>query len=332
MPEISIIIPAFNAEKFLNISLDSALNSDFRDFEIILVDDNSADKTYSMCLEYAKKDSRIKAFTHKGGSAAATRNFALGKARGNYIAFLDCDDFVEKNMYSEMCKTARDSGADLVICDNYKVSADSHKKKVTYNLDGGFYDKQRMIADYYKELIIVYDEFELPITISNWKMLIKRQVIEDNNIRYDERSRYCEDELFGCLCAYYANSMYYLKDKYFYNYNYTESSVTNRTYTDEWHEFKGLLDSVKASFLSVDDYDFTPQIKLLTLYFAMRSISSSKNNNFSLAYRQLKKIIKSDELKWAFEDLKIPKKISENQKLYFKLVKSGMVLPLLMIK
>ena len=119
-PKISVIVPVYKAEKYLHKCVDSLLAQTFTDFEILLVDDGSLDKSGEICDEYAEKDSRIRVF-HKGnGGVSSARQCGLDNARGEYVIHADPDDWVEANMLEELYAKAKEEDADMVICDFYE--------------------------------------------------------------------------------------------------------------------------------------------------------------------------------------------------------------------
>lgn len=97
---LSIVIPVYNAEKYLNLSIESVLKNDYKNFELILIDDGSSDDSLKICKRFADQDKRISVFTQKNKGAAETRNRGLSLANGEYVAFLDADDWIDKDMYS----------------------------------------------------------------------------------------------------------------------------------------------------------------------------------------------------------------------------------------
>ena len=113
MPEFSVIIPVYNVEKYLGKCIDSILAQTFRDYELILIDDGSLDKSGEICEQYAMKDSRIVVVHQKNGGVSAARNTGIDKAQGRYITFIDSDDSVENNYLSSMYTISED--IDLVI-------------------------------------------------------------------------------------------------------------------------------------------------------------------------------------------------------------------------
>ena len=114
---ISVIIPVYNAEKYLNRCLDSVLNNTYKNLEVILVDDGSTDMSGRICDEYAKKDCRIRVLHKENGGTARARNTGLKIAKGDYIAFVDNDDFVHPCFYEYMLSSMESSSADVAICE-----------------------------------------------------------------------------------------------------------------------------------------------------------------------------------------------------------------------
>ena len=114
-PEISIIIPVYNSEQFIDRCLYSVLNQSFSDFEVILVDDGSTDSSPALCDAYALKDNRIKVFHRQNGGASAARNFGLSVASGRYIFFVDSDDYIHKELLYRLYNKMHD-GIDFVSC------------------------------------------------------------------------------------------------------------------------------------------------------------------------------------------------------------------------
>ena len=116
MPELSIIVPVYNVEKYISQCIDSILNQTFQDFEVILVDDGSPDRSGQICDEYAENDSRIKVIHQKNAGLSAARNTGLKNANGEYVAFVDSDDYISPNMYELLVTNIKSCGADMVKC------------------------------------------------------------------------------------------------------------------------------------------------------------------------------------------------------------------------
>lgn len=138
MVAISVIVPVYNVEDLLSKCLDSILNQNFRDFELLLIDDGSEDKSGIICEEYEKKDSRIKVYHKKNGGLSSARNYGIERASGNYITFIDSDDFIDKSMLEILYYNMIDNDVDLSITgvrDIYdgKTSIDADREKMLLN-------------------------------------------------------------------------------------------------------------------------------------------------------------------------------------------------------
>ena len=116
MPQVSIIVPVYKAEKYLHSCIDSILNQTFQDFEILLVDDGSPDRSGAICEEYGAKDSRITVIHQENQGQAAARNHAMKLARGEWICFVDSDDLIHPQMLELLYKAVQESGAGISMC------------------------------------------------------------------------------------------------------------------------------------------------------------------------------------------------------------------------
>lgn len=121
MPKISVIVPVYKAEKFLATCIESILNQTYGNLEIILVDDGSPDSCGKICEKYALSDSRVKVVHQKNAGVAAARNVGLDLAEGDYVTFVDSDDYIQPQMYEKMIRCAEHNHCDLVMCDCIKV-------------------------------------------------------------------------------------------------------------------------------------------------------------------------------------------------------------------
>lgn len=137
MPKLSIIIPVYNVEEYLSRCIDSILRQEFTDFEAILVDDGSPDRCGELIDEYTQKDKRIKAIHQRNKGVSSARNAGLKIAKGEYISFVDPDDWVDKKMYRLLVKKMEDFSADIVCCgwtdvidDEYKIHKATEKERV----------------------------------------------------------------------------------------------------------------------------------------------------------------------------------------------------------
>ena len=219
---ISVLIPAYNVESYLSRCIDSVLSQSFNDFEVILIDDGSSDSTGKICDEYANKDSRIKVFHQKNQGISATRNLCLKYASGEYIQFVDSDDWIEPDMLESMYKKAVEQNA-VVGCNFIRESS----------LGPIFVDS------YYNEK----KKFLLGILKNGWgvlwKLLIKRSILIVHNIDFPNELDGGEDFVFVVKVVNYASIIVCVKN-YFYHYNElnNKSFIKNPSYKkamDQYH-------------------------------------------------------------------------------------------------
>lgn len=183
MSKVSIIIPVFKVEKYLNRCLDSIINQTFSDFEIILIDDCSPDKSGKICDEYLNKDSRIKVIHCKqNGGLSVARNIGLEICNGEYIAFVDSDDYIESCYLENLIKHLEESNADIVQCGFCEVV--NGEKKVLLN------NKKSQCEIYTKEQAFNFlfgDGDCNKLNFIVWNKLFKKSIV--NDIRFEEGMR-----------------------------------------------------------------------------------------------------------------------------------------------
>lgn len=266
MPKVSIIVPVYNAEKYLQQCVESVLHQTLSDLELILVDDGSTDSSPALCDAYAAQDARVKVIHKPNGRAASARNAGLRAASGEYVAFVDADDWISPDMYEKMLRT----GADVTLCDYVRFQGERQLPFSQPNVEAGFYHKAQMREIIYPHLVM--DGLEYPITISNWALLIRREIIEKNHLSYREDIHISEDAPFGSEVLYCASSFAYLKGERLYHYRMTEGS-SSRTYQPWWWDSSLKINEETESFFSgCTDYDFTQQIKSNMFYLARAEI------------------------------------------------------------
>lgn len=178
-PLFSIIIPIFNAEQYLKTCINSIISQTYTHFELLLIDDGSTDSSYDICKEYESKDKRIKVYRKNNGGVSTARNLGIDKAKGEWIAFIDSDDYVNKDFLYNY-KLVIDKKAELV-CTGYV----------------GYYSNNKIIkvksnnSDNKSE--IIYYQFKYRLLGFLWCKCFKRQIIIENGIRFNEKFKLMED-------------------------------------------------------------------------------------------------------------------------------------------
>ena len=154
MIKISIIVPVYRAEKYLNRCVDSILSQTYTALEVILVDDGSPDQSGAMCDGYAKKDSRVKVIHQKNRGVAAARNRGLDMAAGDYITFVDSDDYIDPDMYLSMIRIIREYDCDVVMCDCIKEKGNKSQPYI-HDIRSGYYSREQLVKEYYPHLLVM---------------------------------------------------------------------------------------------------------------------------------------------------------------------------------
>ena len=222
MPDalVSIIVPVYNAEKYLPRCIDSILRQEYRNFELILVNDGSKDSSPEICDQYAAEDDRIIVIHKENSGVSDSRNLALDRARGKYIQFLDSDDWITPDATKLFVRSAETNQCDLVIADFYRVVGErvSHKGDIE---DEGVMNREQYAAhmmenpaDFYYGVI--------------WNKLFRRDIIEQHHLRMDTELSWCEDFLFNLDYISHANTFIALQAPVYY-YVKTKGSLVSQS-------------------------------------------------------------------------------------------------------
>lgn len=234
---ISIIVPVYNAKDYLRRCLDSILAQTYTDWEAVLIDDGSTDESGKICDEYASKDNRFKVFHRENKGVSAVRNAGLASASGEYIAFIDSDDFVHKDMLKCQYQMLKDNNADLAIT-GYGFAYDNTVANVSVNEKLQVLDSEGAINK-----ILENQQFCSP-----WTKLYKKKLFE--NVKYPEGEIY--EDLMTAFEIFMAAKIIVYQNIPFYNYFQACESITrsefNYSKLDEVKALKKQYEFVNANF------------------------------------------------------------------------------------
>ena len=220
MPMVSIIVPVYNAEAQIERCVNSILAQDYRDFELILVDDGSVDGSAAILDSFERTDARVRVIHKENTGVSDTRNRALEIAAGRYVQFADADDWMVPEATGAFVRAAEESQAGMVISDFYRVVGNRSSHKGSIDEDGLITRTQfaeymeRSPADYYFGVL--------------WNKLFRRETIEKYRIRMDEELRWCEDFIFDMEYILHIETVYVLRVPLYY-YVKTEGSLIARS-------------------------------------------------------------------------------------------------------
>lgn len=211
-PKISVIVPVYNSEKYLRHCIDSILAQTFTDFELLLIDDGSKDRSGEICDEYAKKDDRIKVYHKANEGISATRDFGIRHIGGEFIQFIDSDDWIEKTCLEDDLHLAEETNADIVINNFY--------------LD----EKDKSILKYQKYTgNLIDDIFNGNVFGALWNKFFRMDFIKSSGVGFIHDISFCEDIVFLCeLLKRKQNVNIVVNHKAYYHYWSNSISLTRK--------------------------------------------------------------------------------------------------------
>ena len=216
MPAVSVIIPAYNAEKAIERCVRSILNQEYKDLEVLVVDDGSKDHTGEILDKIAAEDERLVVIHKENGGVSVARNTAIRQARGKYIQFSDADDWMSKEATKLLVRTMEEKQCDMVVADFYRVVKDNVSRK------GNIFAEKPLTRQEYAEYMM-----ENPADYYYgvlWNKLYKKEIIDQYHLGMDEKLQWCEDFVFNLEYVIHANTIGVLSVPIYY-YVKTEGSL-----------------------------------------------------------------------------------------------------------
>ena len=220
-PKVSIIIPIYNAEQHLRRCIESVLKQDFENFELILVDDGSKDSSGLICDEYAEKDERIRVIHKQNSGVSDSRNLAIKSARGEYLQFLDSDDWITPDATGLLVHSAQEYDCDMVISDFYRVIGERLAHKGDIQEDGVLTREEFALQMMEKPADFYYGVL--------WNKLYRRAIIEKYGLSMDKDISWCEDFIFNMEYIRHVRSVYALRVPIYYYVKTPGSLVSQGT-------------------------------------------------------------------------------------------------------
>lgn len=301
LPKISMIIPVYNIEEYLAFCLDSILDQEYDDYEIILVDDGSPDGSPAICDEYARKDSRISVIHKQNGGPSSARNAGLEKASGEFIWFIDGDDYLPAGALLIVLKYL-DKGADIInfgfMNHNGELQEDD---KCRFPFTG--------CADAEKTAEFVADSFSKLLFTFAWRNLYRADFLQKNGLRFAEELNIGEDAVFNSEAFLKAGSIYFA-DEYIYVYRYRTEGLSkyrgkefDMSYAERVALYNKLRDENYQKYCRFPSENYYINAGRFVLYQSFnfsilpRLYKSASKNKFRL----FKTIAKSEMIRTAFE-------------------------------
>lgn len=248
-PKVSVIVPVYNVESYLDRCVKSILNQTLKDIEIILVDDGSSDNCPAICDKYASKDHRVKVVHKKNAGLGMACNSGIEVALGEYIAFCDSDDWVDAEMYQIMYETAKTHDADAVYSGLKRVNGEGRILSYMPHPRHTQIIRDKEIGKLMCDLICANpsSRFDHEIQVSAKVVLYKKKFLDEYDLKFvSEREFPSEDMIFNVSVLSVA-SVVVVIDKYYYNYYVNESSISTTLKKDQFDKIvksANLIDSI----------------------------------------------------------------------------------------
>lgn len=325
MAKVSVIVPVYNAEEKLSGCINSLLGQTLAAYEIILVDDGSTDLSSDICEEYAKKNKQIRVIHQENQGVSAARNKGIQEAKGDCIAFVDSDDYVDEGFLDALYSAVVRENVDIAICSYYDISKDNISTIWHGFKDGTVFGRQEIQSVIYNN--IIRDETKGYYSV--WNKMFCRDMLIQKGIWFNEAMSFGEDMLFVLDCLKVCKNIVFVEQPYYY---YENSST-------------GLFSSYRRSFLEnamkcyekiieqVDKYNVTePTYKTLNLkyrYYIERYIRGAVDNE-TCAKPLIEQTFNNDSVRKIYEGLrqealKREVTVSKGDLRVFKLVKNGWI-------
>ncbi len=235
IPKVSIIIPVYNGEKVLERCLNSVLAQTYTDFELIIINDGSTDRSIDIINEYKNKDNRIKVINNKNNGVSETRNIGIEASIGEYIQFVDCDDYIESNMLSNMVDNIENAKVDLIVTGIFldiENGNDVKRSIQTFKYEN-LHGKANIARGVLERLDGAYIH-------SLWNKIFKRDIIVKNNIKMDKNINLGEDLIFNLEYLKRCENIVF-DDKCYYHYCMQATESLTARYRENKLELMKLL-------------------------------------------------------------------------------------------
>lgn len=327
MVSLSIVVPVYNGEKFLKRCVDSILSQDFKDFELILVNDGSTDGSLGICHEYEQKDSRVVVLSKDNEGPYVARKSGVSVAKGQYIGFVDCDDYIDSNMYSIMMTAARQNNADIVASDI--ILENSNTVQIVHNkIPAGVYFKDDVKNVIIPKMIIHSGFVNYGIIPGVVVKIFKRDVLNAALKNLCNCDSIGEDLATVAYCMVRTKTLMIINNAS-YHYVQSDDSLMRKFDIGRIQKIQGLYNCLLNIQNEALKNQVDPYISFLVFNAVSECINKSGYDKIKMI-KTIKEILNSDVAVKALENTKISSFLLEN-KLKIILMKHSFVRILILL-
>ena len=305
---ISVIVPVYNVEKYLNQCVDSILNQTYKNFELILVDDGSPDNCPAICDEYAKLDARVKVIHKENGGSSSAREVGLSNSLGSYFMFVDGDDWIDAETLFVTVNKAKETNADCVMFSYVKEYERNSIPVYIYNNDLLTENREEAMAIYHRFFGLVKEELSRPeladSIVSCCMKLYKKEVSLQSRFFDTKEVGSCEDGLFNIYSLRHSYRLYYLNATY-YHYRKTNSTSLTSAYKPLFELWDNLfaamrkaIDELRLPAICIEALDNRIALSIIGIGFC-----EINNPNKKSAKQNLKKWLLSPQYQTSIKKL-----------------------------
>lgn len=292
-------------EQFLGRCLDSVVNQTYIALDIILINDGSTDSSGDICNAYAQNDPRINVIHQVNGGVSSARNAGLDIATGDYISFVDPDDYIELNTYETLIPYLDNNSIDILRFNAYRKGEILNQLPFKGEYAGERFEQEIVLP------MVGSEKFGGMFILGVlWIHLFRRKVIEKNHIRFNKELRRCEDRLFTITAMLHSNRMLFI-DSVLYHYQVNDESLSNRYDPIRWQQELIFLDDLKKAYTHVKSDSFIAEAnKRIKNDYTLRAVTSINNeyftnntNSFYKRYQNIKTIINNPNTRLSIKDI-----------------------------
>ena len=312
-PILSVIIPYYNGENYIENTVKTVLGSNFKDLEVLIIDDGSTEASGSICDKLARKYNKLKVIHKKNGGIADARNRGVHEANGKYITFVDQDDTLEPEMYSFLISILERHECDLVVSDFYMTDGKTGEKKKADFITKNLLLHEEEIKELRKWLVMgeIMPAPKVCIPPNIWNCIISSDMIKENSIRFESFIRYDDDWVFLLRCLAFCRRVFVCKEA-FYNWLIHDSSESHTAkYLPQIEEKYMKLKEFKSDYIKNWCKAKDEELEAFNAYFDINTTyvticnEAVSGNDLSFSRQVIRKVMKDNGLE------KFPKPIRQ---------------------
>lgn len=317
-PLVSVIIPVYNAEQYLKECVDSVVSQTYENLDIVLVDDGSTDHSPKMCDKYHRNDERFQVIHKENGGLVSAWKAGVRKAKGEYVVFLDSDDWIDLFMIEDMVKHSTDKEKEIV-CGNYIIEKENQSVSVKQALEPGVYDRKRMEKKIFPYLLGKENRI---IHYSRCMKLISKKLILDNLHFCDDSLTMGEDAGIMLPVLWDAEYIVVMEDAFYYHYRLVDVSMVHKYNAGMYEKVELLYENLKRSIEKKDldaeqKASFLENLKkeyIFLLFFVLKNELRGPRENH---VKRIQEIMEEADRKTGIKNVTVEVNSKANKLLYY---------------